>query len=70
MRKTVFFIVLCKGYIFLVYNTDMWGLKNRYEQPFVEAVRKKEERRKLTGTTCKCCADVSKGKKHLCMDCI
>ncbi|KAI7849094.1 hypothetical protein BDC45DRAFT_291840 [Circinella umbellata] len=30
-----------------------------YEQPFVEAVRKKEERKKLTGTTCKCCADVS-----------
>ncbi|KAG2219104.1 hypothetical protein INT45_005835 [Circinella minor] len=28
-----------------------------YEQPFVEAVRKKEERKKLTGTTCKCCAD-------------
>ncbi|KAI9270532.1 hypothetical protein BDA99DRAFT_502041 [Phascolomyces articulosus] len=41
----------------LHYHSSSSSSPAQYEQPYVEAVRKKDERKKLIGTTCKCCAD-------------
>lgn len=40
--------------------------KNQSVQPYVETVRKKDERAKLHGASCKCCSKVKRSRDHIC----